>query len=183
MSGKNINFENKKIKKRDFYKSKKAFKTDDTGVNKILVSKEEAYVTNKSFKYFVGYNDNDDIRPLCIMLPQMIGYVKFFESNKIVPFKISDNKLLKKYTQIWGKVTNSSNIKFDSEPVYGDNNKYIKTKIKIYDGNANTNFQGKKVRQENASCKCLPLIMLDSIVKVKKKFYPQTLLEECKYKM
>ena len=183
MSGKNINFEDRKIKKRDFYKSKKAFKTDDTGVNKILVSKEEAYVTNKSFKYFVGYNDNDDIRPLCIMLPQMIGYVKFFESNKIVPFKISDNKLLKKYTQIWEKVTNSLNIKFDSEPVYGDNNKYIKTKIKIYDGNANTNFQGKKVRKENASCKCLSLIMLDSIVKVKKKFYPQTLLEECKYKM
>ena len=108
MSGKNINFEDRKIKKRDFYKSKKAFKTDDTGVNKVLVSKEEAYVTNKSFKYFVGYNDNDDIRPLCIMLPQMTGYVKFFESNKKVPFKISDNKLLKKYTQIWGKVTNSS---------------------------------------------------------------------------
>ena len=183
MSGKNINFEDKKIKKRDFHKSKKAFKTDDTNVNKILVSKEEAYVTNKSFKYFVGYNDNDDIRPLCIMLPQMIGYVKFFESNKIVPFKIRDNKLLKKYTQIWEKVTNSLNIKFDSEPVYGDNNKYIKTKIKIYDGNVNTNFQGKKVPKENASCKCLSLIMLDSIVKVKKKCYPQTLLEECKYEI
>ena len=184
MSGKNINFENKKIKKRDFYKSKKAFKTDDTDVNKILVSKEEACVTNKSFKYFVGYNYNDDIRPLCTMLPQiMIGYVKFCESNKIVSFKISDNKLLKKYTQIWEKVTNSLNLKFDSEPVYGDNNKYIKTEIKIYDGNVNTNFQGKKVPKENASCKCLSLIMLDSIVKVKKKCYPQTLLEECKYEI
>ena len=184
MSGKNINFENKKIKKRDFYKSKKAFKTDDTDVNKILVSKEEACVTNKSFKYFVGYNYNDDIRPLCTMLPQiMIGCVKFCESNKIVSFKISDNKLLKKYTQIWEKVTNSLNLKFDSEPVYGDNNKYIKTEIKIYDGNVNTNFQGKKVPKENASCKCLSLIMLDSIVKVKKKCYPQTLLEECKYEI
>ena len=184
MSGKNINFENKKIKKRDFYKSKKAFKTDDTDVNKILVSKEEACVTNKSFKYFVGYNYNDDIRPLCTMLPQiMIGYVKFCESNKIVSFKISDNKLLKKYTQIWEKVTNSLNLKFDSEPVYGDNNKYIKTEIKIYDGNVKTTFQDKKVPKENASCKCLSLIMLDSIVKVKKKCYPQTLLEECKYEI
>ena len=184
MSGKNINFENKKIKKRDFYKSKKAFKTDDTDVNKMLVSKEEACVTNKSFKYFVGYNYNDDIRPLCIMLPQiMIGYVKFCESNKIVSFKISDNKLLKKYTKIWEKVTNSLNLKFDSEPIYGDNDKYIKTEIKMYDGNVNTNFQGKKVPKENASCKCLSLIMLDSIVKVKKKCYPQTLLEECRYEI
>ena len=45
-----------------------------------------------SFKYSIGYNDNDDIRPLCIILPQMIGYVKCFESNKTVSFKISDNK-------------------------------------------------------------------------------------------
>ena len=58
------------------------------------------------------------------------------------------------------------NIKFDNETVYGDNDKYIKTKIKVYGNNVNTNFQGKKVPKENASCKCLSLIMLDSIVKV-----------------
>ena len=56
-------------------------------------------VKKKSFKYLVGYND-DVIRPLCIKLPQMIGYVKCFESNKAMSFKVSDNKLLKKYTQI-----------------------------------------------------------------------------------
>ena len=72
------------------------------------------------------------------------------------------------------------NIKFDSEPVYGDNDKYIKTKIKIYENNAKTNFRGKKV-PKNASYTCLSLIILDSIVKVKKKYYLQTLLEECKY--
>ena len=75
------------------------------------------------------------------------------------------------------------NIKFDSEPVYGDNDKYIKTKIKIYDGNVNTNFQGKKVPKENVSYRCLPLIMLDYIVKVKKKYYPQALLEGCRYEL
>ena len=75
------------------------------------------------------------------------------------------------------------NIKFDNETVYGDNDKYIKTKIKVYDNNVNTNFQGKKVPKENASCKCLSLIMLDSIVKVKKKHYPQTLLEKYKYEV
>ena len=72
-------------------------------------------------------------------------------------------------------------IKFDGEPVYGDINKYINTKIKIYDGNVNTNFQGKKVPKQNASYNCLSLLMLDSVVQVKKKYYPQTLLEEWKY--
>ena len=75
------------------------------------------------------------------------------------------------------------NIKFDSEPVYGDNDKYIKTKTKIYDGNVNTNFQGKRVPKENVSYRCLPLIMLDYIVKVKKKYYPQALLEGCRYEL
>ena len=74
----------------------------------------------------------------------MIGYVKCFESNKTMPFKINDNKLLKKYNQIWKKVENLLNIKFYNEPVYGDNDKYIKTKIKVYDTDVNTNFQGKK---------------------------------------
>ena len=72
--------------------------------------------------------------------------------------------------------------KFDSEPVCGDNDKYIKKKIKIYREKVNTNFQGKNVLKENASYKCLSLIMLDSVMKATKKCYPQTLLEESKYK-
>ena len=55
-------------------------------------------VQNKSFKYFIGYSDNDDIKPLCIKLHHMIGYVKCFESNKTISFKVIDNKLLKKRT-------------------------------------------------------------------------------------
>ena len=70
-------------------------------------------------------------------------------------------------------------IEFDSKPVYGDNDKYIKTKIKIYGGSVKTNFQGKKMRKEKAPCKSLS-IMLDFVVKVKKKYYPQTLSEQCK---
>ena len=73
------------------------------------------------------------------------------------------------------------NTKFNSEPVYGDNDKYIKTKITIYYNNVNTNFRGQNVLKENASYKCFSLIMLDSVMKVKKKYYPQTMLEEFKY--
>ena len=131
ISGKNITFDDKKVKNSDFYKSKQIFKIDDIDVDKMLVSEKEAYGTNKSIKYFIGYNVDDVIRPLCIKLPQMIGYAKCFDSNKTIFFKINDNKLLKVYTQIWKRVRNLLNIKSDSEPVYGDNDKYIKTKIKI----------------------------------------------------
>ena len=76
MSGKSINFEDKKINKCNFYKKKKLFNIHDLDVNKILVSKKESYGTKNSLKYFIVYNDDDVIRPLCINLPQMIGYIK-----------------------------------------------------------------------------------------------------------
>ena len=75
-----------------------------------------------------------------------------------------------------GKISNLLSIKFDNAPVYCDNDKYIKTKIKMYEERVNTNFQGKKVLRENASYKCLSLTMLDSAIRVNKKYYPQTLL-------
>ena len=73
------------------------------------------------------------------------------------------------------------NIEFDSGPVYGDNDKYIKTKIKICEDKVNTNFHDKKIPKEKTVCKCLSLIMLGSAIRVNKKYYPKTLLEECKY--
>ena len=82
-----------------------------------------------------------------------------------------------------GKASSLINMKLDSEPVYGFNNKYIKTKIKIYGDKVNTNFHGKKIPKEKTACKCLSLIMLDSVIWVNKKYYPQTLLEECKYEI
>ena len=97
-----------------------------------------------------------------------------------MPFKIDDSKLFKKYNQIWKRVEKLLKIEFESKSVYGDNDKYIKTKIKIYDGSVTTNFQGKKIPKEKAPCKSLSIIMRDSVVKAKKKYYPQTLLEECK---
>ena len=95
MIRKNVNFGDKKIKKGDFYKNKKVAKIDDIHVNKTLVPKEESYCTKNSFKYFIGYTDNV-IRPLCIKLPKMTGYVRKFEGNTTMSFKISDKQLLKK---------------------------------------------------------------------------------------
>ena len=95
MTIKNVNFGDKKIKKSDFYKNKKVTRIDEE------VSKEEPYGAKNSFKYFIGYNDNDVVRPLCIKLLQMTWYVRKFEGNTtILSFKISNKQLLKKYNQI-----------------------------------------------------------------------------------
>ena len=119
MSGKSINFDDEKIKKSNFHKSKKPFIIDDIDVNKIsiskkelyckesiiidyidvnkiLISKKEPYDKKSSFKYFIRYDDLDYFGPLCIKHPQMIGYVKNFDSNKTMSFKVIDKKLLKK---------------------------------------------------------------------------------------
>ena len=183
MSGNSINFEDKKINKSNFYKNKKIFKRADIDVNEIIVSKKESYGTKISLKYFIGCNDDDVIRPLCIKLPQMIVYVKHVDKNKTMSFKASDKKLLKKYNKIWERVSNLLSTKFDCETVYGDNYKYIKTNIKPYGHKINTNFQSKKIPKENASYKWLSLIMLDFVIRGNKKYYPQTLLEECKYEI
>ena len=111
----------------------------------------------------------------------MTGYVKKFDDNVTMSFKINDKQPLKKYNQIWKKFEKLLKIEFDSKPVYGDDDKYIKTKIKIHAGSMITNFLNKKIRKERAPCKCLSLIMLDSVIRAKKKYYPQTILEECKY--
>ena len=78
----------------------------------------------------------------------MIGHAKYFDSNKTMSFKVSDERLLKKFNKIWESnlsVSNLLRVKFDSEPVYGDNDKYIKTKINSYGDKISTNFQGKKI--------------------------------------
>ena len=76
-----------------------------------------------SVKYIIVYYDNDYIGPPCIMLLQMIGYAECFDGNRTMSFKVTDNKLLKKYIKIWERVSNVMNIEFNCEPVYGDNDK------------------------------------------------------------
>ena len=106
----------------------------------------------------------------------MTGYVRTFESNTTMSFKISHKQFLKKYNQIWKRVEKLSKIEFDSKPVYGDDNKYIKTKIITDNGIMRTNFQGKKMPKEKAPCKCMSIIMLDSVTRANKKYYPQNTL-------
>ena len=114
----------------------------------------------------------------------MIGYTKYFDSNK----KCLSRLVIKSCSKVIlkdGEKKNTSlmKIKFDSEPIYGDNDNYVKARIKPYGDKVNKNFQGNEIQKENVSHKCLSLIMLISVIKIDKKCYPQTFLEECKYKI
>ena len=101
----------------------------------------------------------------------MTGYARKFEESATMSFRVNNKQFLKNYDKIWEKGEKLMKINFESKPVYGDDDKYIKTKIKIYPDNMITNFHNKKMSQE----------MLDSVIKANKKYYPQILLEECKY--
>ena len=115
----------------------------------------------------------------------MIGYAKCFGKNQsdVMSFKVINKEVLKKYTKIWEKISSLIGKEFDSEPVSGDNNKYINTKIKSYGDKINANFQGKEIPKENASYKSLSLTMIDSVIRVNKRYYSQALLGECKYEI
>ena len=99
--------------------------------------------------------------------------------------RVNDEQLFKKYNKIWKKVEKLMKIDFESKPTYGDDDKYIKTKIKTYADNITTNFYNKKgskkVPKEKIPHKCLSIIILDSVLYAYEKYHPQILLEECKY--
>ena len=125
MNEKNINFDDKKIKKSDFYKKTKKYL--------ISVSKKEPYGKNNSLIYSIGYNDNGVIRPLCLKLSKTTGYINEFNENKntkTMSLRVNDEQLLKTYNKIWEKVEKLMRIDFESKPSYGYDDKYIKTKIK-----------------------------------------------------
>ena len=111
----------------------------------------------------------------------MTGYARKFNKNAKMSFIANNKQILKNYNKIWEKTEKLMRIDFESKPVYGDDDKYIKTKIKIHAHNTITNFDNKKMPKEKASCKCLSIIMIDSVIKANKKYYPQKFLEECKY--
>ena len=107
----------------------------------------------------------------------MVGYLKEFDDSMAMSFRIDNSKLLKNYCKIWKTIKGLLGIEFDSEPVYGDTDSYIKAKVKMYDNKVNTNIQGKETPKGDSSYACLPLIMLDFVVMVGKKYYPQVFLE------
>ena len=137
-------------------------------------------------KYIIGYNDNT-IGPLQLFLPKMTGYLNNFkDGTRKMSFFTNNNESLERYNAIWEKISDLVNKKFDSDPIY--NNRYINTKIRSYNNDIIKNFRNidnknNKLPEKNKPYKCVSLISLDSIIKINKKYYPQTLLQECVYKL
>ena len=112
----------------------------------------------------------------------MSGYIKYFENvEKNMSFVIEDDSVLFKYRDVWNKVKEIKGIKFHSNPVYDE--KYIKAKVREFNGIFRINFLGNEVPEEGVHYTFIACINIESVVKMNKKNYPQVHLEECKYKI
>ena len=132
MSEKTLKFYN------EFHKSKQPINVDLIDVDQIVVSDKFKH-SGDGFKYFIGYKEGEIVKLLCIILPQMSGYIKSFENGgENISFIVKDDDVLDKYNDIWEKIKNKLNIKFHRSPVY--DKKYIKVKVKEFDGVIKTNF-------------------------------------------
>ena len=96
-------------------------------------------------------------------------------------FMIEDDSVLVKYNEIWNKIKKTLNIKFHSISVY--DKKYIKAKVREFNGVVTKNFWGDKVPKEGVHHAFIAYISIDSVMKMEKKNYPKVYLEECKYKI
>ena len=96
-------------------------------------------------------------------------------------FLIKDNEVGGKYEQIWNVIKNNLKIKFHNEPIY--ESKYLKTKVREYNGMIKTNFLNNSMPKENMHYTCIACITIDSAMKMGKKYFLQVYLEECKYKI
>ena len=133
-----LKFNNIKINKKDFHKSKQATDLDSVTTDKIVVSDKFKH-TEEGYKYFIGYQEDEIIKPLCIILPQMNGYIKYFDNGgKNMSLLIKNDEVWQKYEDVWNVIKNELNIKFNSKPIY--ENKYLKAKVREFDGDIKTNF-------------------------------------------
>ena len=133
-----------------------------------MVVSDKFRQNEEGYKHFIGYQEDEIIKPLCIILPQMNGYIKYFENGgKNMSFLIKNSEVWEKYEDIWNVIKNKLNIKFHSQPIY--ENKYLKAKVREFDGNIKTNFLGNGLPKENTYYTCIACITIDSIIKMNKK--------------
>ena len=178
---KTLKFNNIKVNKTEFHKSKQAIELDLVDTGKIVVFDRFKH-SEEGFKYFIGYQEDEIVKPLCMILPQMNGYIKYFENGgKNMYFLITNSEVWEKYEDIWNVIKNKLGIKFHSQPIY--ENTYLKVKAREFDGSIKTNFLCNNVPKENTYYACIACLTLDSVLKMGKKSYPQVYLEQFKYKV
>ena len=130
MSSQKIKFGDKEVDKKEFYLSKQAILLVSVDLRKIVVSSKWK-INDTTYKYLCGYLSNDVIQLLCVILPQMSGYIKYFDDGgKNMSFVTDGKEVYKKYNEIWNVVKRLFKLKFIVNPVRDD--KYISTKLKIF---------------------------------------------------
>ena len=182
MSLRKIKFGNKEVNKKEFYSSKQAISLDSVDLNKIVVSKKWK-INDTTYKHICEYLNNDTIQPLCVILPQMDGYIKYFDdSGKNMSFVTDDEKIYKKCNEIWEVIRKLLKIDFTVNPVRDDI--YLAAKLKIFNKINRTTFNNNNyIPIERNHYICIPVIAIDSVLKIDKRAYPQAYLEQCKYKL
>ena len=155
---------------------------DSIDLSKIVVSSRWK-LNDATYKYFCGYLNNDVIKPLCVILPQMNEYIKYFDDGgKNMSFVTDDEKVCEKYDEIWNVVKGLLKLKFTTSPIRDD--KYILAKLKIFRKKYITTFNNNNIVPiERNNYICIPVIDIDSVLKIDKNVYPQVYLEECRYKL
>ena len=181
MSSQKIKFGDKEVDKKEFYLSKQAIFLDSLDLSKIIVSSKWK-ISDTKYEYFCGYLNNNVIQPLCVILPQMRGYIKYFDDGgKNMLFVTDDKEVYKKYNEIWEVARKLLKLKFTVSPVRDDN--YIIAKLKTFKNSNITTFTNNVIPEENTHYTCISAIDIDSVLKIDKKPYPQAYLEQCKYKL
>ena len=188
MSLKKIKFGDKEINKKEFYSSKQAIPLDSADLDKIVVSNKWK-INETTHKYLCGYLNNDVIQPLCVILPQMNGYIKYFDNGgKNMTFVTDNEKIYDKYNEIWEVIRKLLKVKFTVNPVRDE--KYLVAKLKIFNRinratfNNNNNNNNNNIPIERNHYICIPAVDIDSVLKIdNKRAYPQAYLEQCKYKL
>ena len=175
-----IKFGDKEVNKKEFYSSKQAISLDSVDLDKIVVSNKYK-INNTTYKHICGYLNNDTIQPLRVILPQMDGYIKYFDDGgKNISFVTDDEKVYEKYHEIWEVIRNLLKIDFTVNPIR--DYKYLVAKLKIFDRIDITTFNNNSIPMEKKHI-CIPVIDIDSVLKINKRAYPQAYLEQCKYKL
>ena len=179
---KKIKFGNKEVNKKEFYSSKQVISLDSVDLDKIVVSSKWK-ISETKCKYLCGYLNNDTIQPLCVILPQMNGCIKYFDNGgKNMSFVTDDEKVYDKYNEIWEVIRKLLKVKFTVNPVRGD--RYSVIKLKIFNKVNRTTFTNDFIPFERHHYNCIPVIDIDSVLKIdNKRAYPQAYLEQCKYKL
>ena len=181
MSEKTLKFDNIRVNKKEFHKSKQPIDLDLVTVDQIVISDKFKH-SDEGFKYFIGYQEDEIVKPLCIILPQRSGYIKYFKNGgKNMSFMVKDDSVLNKYNKILDKIKEKLNIKFHSMPVYDQT--YIKAKVREFEGVVKTNFLGDEIPKQNMHYTCIACITIVSVMKIEKKNCLQVYLEGCKYKV